>query len=136
LGAGVGNVAQIMYKCPNFDSEQYDVLIHAGPGAAFRAPGNPQGAFALEQLIDELAEKIKIDPVALRDKIDESPTRREQRRMGAERIGWSQRHAPGSDSGSIKRGIGMAQSFWPRIVHTDSSSVKAGGMDLLSAFLY
>ncbi|GAA6621048.1 xanthine dehydrogenase family protein molybdopterin-binding subunit [Scytonema sp. NUACC26] len=121
LGAGVGNIAQVMYKCPNFDSEQYDVLINAGPGAAFRAPGNPQGAFALEQLIDELSERLQIDPLALRDKIDESPTRREQRRIGADRIGWSQRHAPGADSGSIKRGIGMAQSFWPRIVEMDSS---------------
>ncbi len=121
LGAGVGNIAQVMYKCPNFDSEQYDVLIHAGPGAAFRAPGNPQGAFALEQLIDELAERIQIDPLALRDKIDESPTRREQRRLGAERIGWSRRHAPGAEAGVIKRGIGMAQSFWPRFVEMDSS---------------
>ena len=67
LGAGVGRVAQAMYDCPNFKTEQYDVITHAGPGAAFRAPGNVQGAFAVEQVIDELAEKLDIDPIELRE---------------------------------------------------------------------
>src|SRR5665811_2588757 len=34
IGAGVGNVAQAMYECPNFDIEQYDIFINAGPGCA------------------------------------------------------------------------------------------------------
>ena len=49
LGAGVGSVARGMYTCPNFKEEQYNVFTHAGPGAAFRAPGAVQGLFALEQ---------------------------------------------------------------------------------------
>ena len=36
-----------------------------------RAPGHPQGCFALEQSIDELAEKLEIDPLTFREKIDE-----------------------------------------------------------------
>ncbi len=68
--------------------------------------------FALEQAIDELAEKLGIDPLALRDKIDPSPVRREERRIGAERFGWHRRHAPGADPGPIKRGLGVAQSLW------------------------
>ncbi len=63
LGAGVGRVAQVLYECPNFKTEQYDVLTNAGPGAAWRAPGNVQGAFGLEQAIDELAEKLNMDPL-------------------------------------------------------------------------
>jgi len=59
LGAGVGRIAQALYECPNFTTEQYDVYTHAGPGAAWRAPGNPQGAFGVEQAVDELAEKVK-----------------------------------------------------------------------------
>ncbi len=121
LGAGVGWAAQMMYPCPNFRGEQYDVFINAGPGCAFRAPGQPQGVFAMEQVIDEIAEKCGIDPLALRDKIDPSPMRREQRRIGAEKIGWKSRRAPGSDTGPVKRGIGMAQSEWPRFVNLDSS---------------
>jgi xanthine dehydrogenase YagR molybdenum-binding subunit len=125
LGAGVGNVAHSMYACPNFAQEQYDVFINAGPGAAFRAPGAPQGVFALEQLLDELAERIEIDPIALRDKIDANEMRRQQRRIGAERIGWTRRRPPGvgleGSTGAIKRGIGFAQSEWSRYVDLNSS---------------
>ena len=122
LGAGVGWIAETMYLTnPNFKGEQYDVLTNAGPGAAFRAPGAPQGAFALEQLIDELAEKVGIDALALRDKIDKSEMRREQRRVGAERFGWSKRQAPGASPGVVKRGVGAAQSEWGRFVDMDSS---------------
>ena len=64
-----------------------------------RAPGNVQGAFALEQLVDELAEKLGVDPLALRDRIDPSAVRREERRIGAERFGWARRRPAGVDGG-------------------------------------
>ncbi|MCB0687090.1 MAG: xanthine dehydrogenase family protein molybdopterin-binding subunit [Saprospiraceae bacterium] len=121
LGAGVGRIAQILYECPNFTTEQYDVLTHAGPGAAWRAPGNVQGAFGVEQAIDELAEKLKIDPLTLRDKIDKSDVRKVERMRGAEKFGWSKRQPAGSSQGPVKKGMGMAQSTWPRFVHLDSS---------------
>ncbi len=135
LGAGVGRVAQDMYTCPNFYTEQYDVFTHAGPGAAFRAPGNVQGCFALEQLIDELAEKLDLDPLALRERIDQSEIRKVERRRGAEKFGWKRKKA-GSDSGPVKRGIGVAQGHWPRIIHLDSSAMvrinKGGSVELMS----
>ena len=121
LGAGVGNFAQSIYSCPNFSSAQYDVFINAGPGSAMRAPGNTPGAWGLESAIDELAEKLGVDPLALRDRIDPSTVRREERRIGAERIGWSRRHAPGADPGPVKRGLGMAQSLWGANVQTAAS---------------
>ena len=121
LGAGVGRVAQILYDCPNFSTEQYDVLTHAGPGAAWRAPGNVQGAFAVEQAIDELAEKINMDPIDLRDKIDKSEVRKVERMRGAKMFDWSRRKKPGSSSGTVKKGMGMAQSCWPRFVTLNSS---------------
>src|SRR5205085_8354908 len=68
-GAGTAGPAQNLYKCPAIRTEEYDVFTHAGPAAAFRAPGHPQGVFAFEQAIDELAHKLEIDPAALRDKI-------------------------------------------------------------------
>jgi xanthine dehydrogenase YagR molybdenum-binding subunit len=112
LGAGVGNVASRLYTCANFEEAHYDVLANVGPGCAMRAPGAVPGAFALEQTIDELAEKLGLDPIALRDRIDPSLVRREERRLGAERIGWSRRHAAGAEPGPIKTGLGMAQSLW------------------------
>ena len=63
VGAGIGNVAQAMYACPNFEAAQHDVFINAGPGCAMRGPGNTPGAWALEQTIDELAERLSIDPL-------------------------------------------------------------------------
>ncbi|HEX8740330.1 MAG TPA: xanthine dehydrogenase family protein molybdopterin-binding subunit [Casimicrobiaceae bacterium] len=121
IGAGVGDIAQAMYECPNFAIAQHDVFINAGPGAPMRAPGNVPGAFGLEQAIDDLAEKLRMDPVVLRDRIDGSEVRREERRIGAARFGWAKRRAPGSDAGTIKRGIGMAQAHWGANVQTNSA---------------
>lgn len=125
LGAGVGSVAGQMYRCPNFYQEQYDVLTNAGPGAAFRGPGAAQGLFALEQAIDELAERLKLDSLVLRDRIDANEIRRRQRQIGAQRIGWSRRRDPGvgleGSTATLKRGIGVAQSEWARYVDLNSS---------------
>jgi xanthine dehydrogenase YagR molybdenum-binding subunit len=53
------------------------LVSYTPAGAAMRAPGHPQGAFALEQIIDELAVKLNMDPMDLHDKTDEDPVRRE-----------------------------------------------------------
>jgi len=145
-GAGVSGPARNLYPCPNHLIDESDVFMNAGSGAAFRAPGHPQGAFALEQSLDELAEKLRIDPLALRDKIDvdepgatqlNATARRAERRIGAELIGWSRRRPPGSDPGPIKRGIGVAQGVWYRFVDRDSACEvrihKDGSVELFSA---
>ena len=111
-----------LYTCANYEESHYDVFINCGPGCAMRAPGAVPGAFALEQAIDELAEKLGMDPIALRDRIDPSPARREERRIGAERIGWSQRAMrPAPIPGPIKTGLGMAQSLWSANVQVNSA---------------
>ncbi len=137
VGAGVGFNAELLYNCSNFDGAQHDVFINAGPGCAMRAPGNTPGAFGLEQTIDELAERLALDPLALRERIDGSPVRREERRIGAERIGWRHRHAPGADTGPVKRGLGVAQSIWMANVQLDSSCevrvMRDGSVEVLSS---
>jgi xanthine dehydrogenase YagR molybdenum-binding subunit len=137
LGAGVGNFAEGLYRCANFQSAQNDVFTNASPGCAMRAPGNTPGAFGLEQTIDELAERLNIDPLVLRDRIDPSPVRREERRIGAQRIGWDRRHASGTDAGRVKRGIGMAQSFWNANVQVNASCevriLRDGSVEILSS---
>lgn len=137
VGAGVGNIAQALYTCPDFKSAQHDVFTNAAPGCAMRAPGNAPGAWGLEQVIDELAERLAIDPLILRNRIDQSPVRREERRIGAERIGWSRRHARGADPGPVKRGLGMAQSLWGANVQTNSACevrlMRDGSVEVLSS---
>lgn len=136
-GAGTAGPATNMYKCPNLLTEEYDVFINAGPGAAFRAPGHPQGCFAFEQAIDELAVKLNIDPLTLRDKIDENPARRVERQVILERTNWKNRRPAGSDTGPVKRGMGIAQSVWYRFINMDSSCEvrlsRDGSVELMSS---
>jgi xanthine dehydrogenase YagR molybdenum-binding subunit len=136
-GAGTAGPTQNMYKCENVLTEENDVFVNAGPAAAMRAPGHPQGCFALEQAIDDLAERLGMDPLVLRDKNDEHPARREERRIGAQLANWSERHKPGADPGPVKRGVGVAQSVWYRISNKDSGAEvrisRDGSVELLSA---
>lgn len=126
-GAGFGGPALSMYDCPAVYVEESDVFTHSGPLAAFRAPGHPQGAFALEQAMDELAERLHLDPVALRDKNDSHPARKEQRQRAASAFGWASRTAAGQGKrsgklGEVRRGSGMAQGCWYHLVNMDSSA--------------
>ena len=136
-GAGAASPSQFMYPCLNLRTDEYDVFTHAGAAAAFRAPGSPQGCFGLEQTIDELAEKLDMDPFALREKIDPDPVRKIERSIGAEKVAWSMRHEPGADSGPVKRGMGMAQAVWPRFIFMDSACevrlMRDGSVEVRSA---
>jgi xanthine dehydrogenase YagR molybdenum-binding subunit len=136
-GAGTAGPATNLYKCPNLLTEEYDVFVNAGPGAAFRAPGHPQGCFAFEQAIDELAVKLNMDPLVFREKIDESPARKAERQVILEYTNWRNRKPAGSDTGPIKRGMGIAQSVWYRFVSMDSSCEvrisRDGSVELMSA---
>jgi CO/xanthine dehydrogenase Mo-binding subunit len=44
----------------------YDVMVNKPKSAAYRAPGAPMAAFAVETVIDEMAERLEIDPIELR----------------------------------------------------------------------
>jgi CO/xanthine dehydrogenase Mo-binding subunit len=54
------------YDIPNVLSTGYDVCSNRSKVAAYRAPGAPIGAYAVECVLDELAEALKIDPIELR----------------------------------------------------------------------
>ena len=54
------------YDIPNAWIEGYDVVVNRPKTAAYRAPGSPAAAFAMETAIDRLAEKLGMDPIDLR----------------------------------------------------------------------
>ncbi len=54
------------YDIANGRVEGYDVVINTQKTAAYRAPGAPAAAYAAESVIDELAEKLNIDPIDFR----------------------------------------------------------------------
>jgi len=116
-GAGVGRNAFSVYtKCPNILVDSSDVFTNAGPGTAMRAPGHPQGAFAIELAIDELAVKLGVDPVQLRLANDEHPTRLWQFEEGAKRFDWAAKRAESKQrrerKARLRRGYGVAASIW------------------------
>jgi CO/xanthine dehydrogenase Mo-binding subunit len=123
-GAGCSWPFRTVYQCPNVRAEEYSVLINAGPERPMRAPGHVQGTFAMDSIIDAIAEKIGMDPLEFRLKnyadVDQvfnvpytSKRLREAYEQGAKAIGWQRRKkVPGSDPGQMKRGIGMATQIW------------------------
>jgi xanthine dehydrogenase YagR molybdenum-binding subunit len=116
-GAGSGFPLPYIYSFPNRRRQHTDVYINAGQQRAMRAPGHPQGCFLTEILMDELADRVKMDPVEFR--IRNLPPKAanamwaEYFSMGAKRFGWEKRHATGDPSpGPVKRGMGVSAHRW------------------------
>ena len=91
-----------------------------------RAPGEAVGTFALESAVDELADRIGMDPVELRvrnepdaDPISGKPLSArhlvEAYRAGAERFGWAQRNPRprARQDGEWLTGLGTAAATYP-----------------------
>ncbi len=54
------------YDVPNGLVDGYDVVVNMPKSAAYRAPGSPQAAFAVESVIDEISSQLGIDPIEFR----------------------------------------------------------------------
>jgi CO/xanthine dehydrogenase Mo-binding subunit len=68
-GSPVGAGATVIfagYDIPNGQIDGYDVVVNKPKTGAYRAPGGTQAAFAGEQVMDEVAEKLGLDPVEFR----------------------------------------------------------------------
>ncbi|MFQ6029480.1 MAG: xanthine dehydrogenase family protein molybdopterin-binding subunit [Dehalococcoidia bacterium] len=68
-GSPVPGGAQCMmsaYDIPNAYIEGFDVVVNRPKTSAYRAPGSPAAAFAMETAIDELCEKLGMDPLEFR----------------------------------------------------------------------
>jgi CO/xanthine dehydrogenase Mo-binding subunit len=69
-GSWVEEIAPVLvagpYRWPAFDLLAYGVRTNRVGAGPYRAPGAPQTTFALETLVDELADRLRIDPIELR----------------------------------------------------------------------
>jgi xanthine dehydrogenase YagR molybdenum-binding subunit len=116
-GASADFPLPYVYVFPHRRRQHADVFINAGPARPMRGADHPQGCFITEVVMDELADAIRIDPLALRMKNlpPPGPAAMWQRyfQIGAERIGWAGRHPTGDPTpGPIKRGLGCAAHRW------------------------
>ena len=65
VGAGVQN-GLAAYKIDNIEIDGYDVVTNTQKMQSYRAPGQPPATFAVEGVVDELANKLGIDPLEFR----------------------------------------------------------------------
>ncbi|MBY5436175.1 aldehyde oxidoreductase molybdenum-binding subunit PaoC [Rhizobium leguminosarum] len=131
------NQTRLLYAGANRMTAMRLATLHLPEGNAMRAPGEAPGLMALEIAIDEIAEKVGIDPVQFRivndTQVDpEKPERPFSRRnligclkLGAERFGWSERGKPGSRrEGNWLVGMGVAVAFRNNLVLPSGARVK------------
>jgi CO/xanthine dehydrogenase Mo-binding subunit len=125
--SGLDFIVRDLYTCANVRTELQDRYINAGPARPFRAPGHPQCAWAMEQMMDALAKAIDMDPVAFR--VRNVPTVSQARgnipytttglrqclEDGAKAFGWNEARAEiarSGNQGTIRRGVGVAAGLW------------------------
>jgi xanthine dehydrogenase YagR molybdenum-binding subunit len=117
-GIGGANVAAQPYQYKLHQEktvyrEAQPVNTNEDASVALRAPGHPQASFAMESLMDELAEKLGMDPVEFRKKNTKDDHWHRQLDRGAQAIGWEKRNkVAGAGNGPLKRGIGCGIGAW------------------------
>jgi xanthine dehydrogenase YagR molybdenum-binding subunit len=113
MGEGSQQGQPYIYRVGDFYREIYNLHTNEDSSNAMRAPGHPQSSFAMESLIDELADKLKMDPVAIRKKNLRDDAYYRQLDRAAKEIGWSKRNpVAGGNPGPLKRGMGCAVGTW------------------------
>jgi xanthine dehydrogenase YagR molybdenum-binding subunit len=113
LGQGSQAGQPYIYRMGDTYREVFALHTNEDSSIAMRAPGHPQASFAVESLVDELAYRIKMDPVAFRKKNLRDEVYHRQLDRGANEIGWSRRNpVAGGNTGPLKRGMGCAVGTW------------------------
>jgi CO/xanthine dehydrogenase Mo-binding subunit len=136
-GGVIGPGAMCVFSCydlPNARVDGFDVCDNKPKTQAYRAPGSTHAAFACEQLIDELAEKLEIDPIEFRLKnAAKEGTRRVDGpvypRVGlVECLEAARKSAHwNAPLSSPNRGRGIAAGFWFNIGGASSCSASVNG---------
>ncbi|MEX0712049.1 MAG: xanthine dehydrogenase family protein molybdopterin-binding subunit, partial [Pirellulales bacterium] len=131
-GGMIGPGCMCVFSCydiPNYRVEGYDVVLNKPKTAAYRAPGATQAAFAAEQVVDEMAQRLGLDPIEFR--------LRNAAKEGTKRVGWpdypriglvevleATRNHPHYNAPleGENRGRGVAAGFWFNIGLKSSAS--------------
>lgn len=135
------NQTRLLYAGANRLTAMRLATLNLPEGNAMRAPGEAPGMMALEIAMDEMAEKLGLDPVEFRilndtERDPEHPDRPfSQRqlvaclRLGAERFGWSRRNPkPGQvRDGDWLVGLGMAAGFRNNLLMKSGARVRLDG---------
>lgn len=138
--------SQLLYAGENRRVTMRLSTLDLPEGNAMRAPGEAPGMMALEIAMDEMAEKLKLDPIEFRilndTQVDPVKPQRpfSQRRLieclrtGAERFGWSKRQAqPGTQrEGRWLIGQGMAVAFRNNLLVKSGARVRLNDQGIVT----
>jgi xanthine dehydrogenase YagR molybdenum-binding subunit len=153
-GPGGGGAPPMPYvlNIPNQRKQHTAIATNIGPARAWRAPNHPQGCLITMSAIEDCAAKLGMDPLQLilknialtapsEDTYHRADTYRDELMIAADLIGWKQNwHPRGQDSGTTKRGLGLAIHTWGGRGHesncaltiypTGSVEIQMGTQDL------
>ena len=121
----ITGITRKVYEFPNIKTQQATKALNIPKPTWMRGPGDVTGAYGMESAVDELCEKLDMDPVEVRLKnlstkdADGKPWStnylNECIKIGAEKIGWKSNwnSTPGAVSdGNWKIGYGMSAGLW------------------------
>ncbi len=153
-GPGGGGAPPMPYvvNIPNQRKQHTAVATNIGPARAWRAPNHPQGCLITMSAIEDCAAKLGMDPLDLmlknialtappEDTYHRADTYRDELTIAANLIDWKKNwHPRGQDSGTTKRGLGLAIHTWGGRGHesncaltiypTGSVEIQMGTQDL------
>jgi len=135
-----------LYRTPNVESAIYPVYTNKTVSGNFRGPEYPQGFFGIQSMMDDVAYKLKIDPIdfVLKNMVRPSAeasftnyTLEECIRRGAEAFEWKKRWRPqpGSDPGPIKHGAGMSFMAFRSGLGRSNAVVQVDGRGRYTVFV-
>jgi xanthine dehydrogenase YagR molybdenum-binding subunit len=131
--------ARALYAAPNRLTRHRLVPVDLNRGEWMRSPGEAPGMLAFECAMDELAERLGLDPIELR--IRNEPERDPERgvpfatrnlvacmQTGAERFGWQRRNPKPASvrEGRSLIGMGMAAAIRPNYLGASMAHVAIG----------
>ena len=130
-GPGGGGAPPMPYvvNIPNYRKQHIAVATNIGPARAWRAPNHPQGCLITMAAIEDVAAKLKMDPLDLmlkniqllappNDTFHRADTYRDELLKAAELIDWKKNWhqrgegAAGPPGGTMKRGLGLSVHTW------------------------
>src|SRR6266566_4132842 len=118
-----------MYDIPHVSIVGYDVVSNRPKVAAYRAPGAPNSSYGVESCMDELAQKLEIDPVRLREVNGAKEGTKAAHGPTWTNIGYQQTLDAAKNHPHMKiplgpnQGRGIASGFWFNIGGESAASV-------------
>ncbi len=113
---------EMLYACDNVRTLTYGAKLNLPPNAAFRAPGFVEGTFGLECLLDELAARLELDPLELRNRNHADEDLVDGRPFSSKNLlecyrraepHWARRDEVRARSdGAWRHGVGLASQIW------------------------